>query len=204
MSLVNSDNNCFLPALERALALGRAEGTQLLFPFGASSLGAAYALAGRLAEPPPLLEQGVEQAASMKLMALPAQRVAWLGEAHLLAGRRDSARQLAEWALNLSRQVKERGNQAWALRLLGEIHLDPDAPDFERAEASYREALALATELGMRPLVARCHFGFGAPYSGAAPGGAARAELGQAAELFRSMGMTLFLSRAEAALRQLG
>ena len=56
----------------------------------------------------------------------------------------------------------------------------------------------------MRPLVARCHFGLGALYSGTARGDQARAELGQAAELFRSMGMTLFLSRAEAALRQLG
>src|SRR3972149_5930752 len=86
MSLVNSDNNCFLPALERALALGRAESIQLLFPFVASSLGAAYALAGRLAEAIPLLEQGVEQAASMKLMALHSQRVSWLGEAHLPGG----------------------------------------------------------------------------------------------------------------------
>ena len=204
LHLLKGDLPGAIPALERALALGRAESIQLLFPFVASSLGAAYALAGRLAEAIPLLEQGVEQAASMKLMALHSQRVAWLGEAHLLAGRRDSARQLAEWALNLSRQVKERGNQAWALRLLGEIHLDPDAPDFERAEASYREALALADELGMRPLVARCHFGLGALYSGTARGDQARAELGQAAELFRSMGMTLFLSRAEAALRQLG
>ncbi len=204
LHLLKGDLAEAIPALERGLALGRAESIPLLFPFVASSLGSAYALAGRLAEAVPLLEQGVEQAASMKLMALHSQRVAWLGEAHLLAGRRDSARQLAEWALNLSRQLKERGNQAWALRLLGEIHLDPGAPDFDRAEASYREALALADELGMRPLAARCHFGLGALYSETARGDQSRAELGRATELFRSMGMTLWLSRAEAALRQLG
>ncbi len=189
-------------ALERALALGRAANIPLLFPFVASSLGSAHALAGRVAEAIPLLEQGVEQAASMKLMALHSQRVAWLGEAHLLAGRRESALQLAGWALNLSRQLKERGNQAGALRLLGEIYLDPDAPDPERAETSYLEALALAEELEMRPLLARCHLGLGALYSRTARGDQARAELGRAAELFRSMGMTFWQARAEAFLNE--
>jgi class 3 adenylate cyclase/tetratricopeptide (TPR) repeat protein len=193
-----------IPALERALALGRAESIHLLFPFVASALGAAYVLAGRTGEALPLLEQGVEQAAALKLMALHSERVARLGEAHLAAGRRDSASQLAGWALSLARQLGERGNLAWAHRLLGEVHLHPDAPDLERAEASYRDALALAEELGMRPLAARCHLGLGGLYRRAGRRGDARGEVAAAADLMGSMEMTFWLPLAEAEAAALG
>jgi tetratricopeptide (TPR) repeat protein len=204
LRLLKGDIAEAISALERALALGRAANIALLFPFVASSLGSAYALAGRVAEAVPLLEQGVEQAASMKLMALHSQRVAWLGEAYLLAGRRDNARQLAEWALNLSRQLKERGNQAWALRLLGEIHLDQDAPDLEGAEASYREALALANELGMRPLAARCRLGLGRLDRRTGRRPQALEQLSTAASMFHQMDMRFWLEQAEAELKLLG
>ena len=39
-----------------------------------------------------------------------------------------------------------------------------DHPDVATAEAHYRAAMALATELGMRPLVAHCHLGLGKLY----------------------------------------
>jgi len=54
--------------------------------------------------------------------------------------------------------------QAWALRLLGEIASRSDPPDVEPAEGRDRQALALAAELGMRPLLAHCHFGLGKLY----------------------------------------
>jgi hypothetical protein len=43
------------------------------------------------------------------------------------------------------------------LRLLGKTASRRDPSTVERAEGYYREALALAGELGMRPLVAHCH-----------------------------------------------
>src|SRR4030095_4845171 len=54
---------------------------------------------------------------------------------------------------------KERGNEAPALRLLAEIAALQDPPNLDGAAARYGEALALAAELGMRPLVAHCHLG---------------------------------------------
>jgi hypothetical protein len=71
-----------------------------------------------------------------------------LGEAYLLAGRPDNASHLAERALVLSSDCKERGEQAWALRLLDEIALYGHPPNVAQAEAHYRQALALAEELG--------------------------------------------------------
>ena len=74
-----------------------------------------------------------------------------LGEAQLLAGRLEEAHALAERALALARAHQERGNEAYALRLLGEIAARGDPSEHTQAEVHYRQALALAEELGMRP-----------------------------------------------------
>ena len=42
------------------------------------------------------------------------------------------------------------------------------------ADARYREALRLATELGMRPLIAPCHLGLGKLHHGTGEGPEAR------------------------------
>jgi class 3 adenylate cyclase/tetratricopeptide (TPR) repeat protein len=192
-----------VPALERGLTLGRVASIPLLFPFIASSLGAAYTLSGRLAEALPLLEQAVEEAASMKLMAEHSLRVARLGEAHLLSGRPESAGQLAAWALDLSREHKERGSQAWALRLLAEIGSRGDPPDADRAEECYRQCLALADELGMRPLLAHCRLGLGRLYRRTGKDQQAKEQLTTATTMLREMDMGFWLERAEAELKQL-
>ena len=67
---------------------------------------------------------------------------------------------------------QERGHQAYALRLLGEIAARREPPEVEQAEAHYRQALALAEELGMRPLQAHCHLGLGTLYATDRPAGA--------------------------------
>ena len=125
-----------------------------LFRCTASDLGAAYTLAGRVAEALPLLEQAVQQATSISVQSGQSLRVASLSEATLLAGRLEEALSLAQQAFELARTHKERGNEAWILRLLGEIAARCDPPEVEQAETHYHEALTLANELGMRPLQA--------------------------------------------------
>jgi predicted protein tyrosine phosphatase len=75
-------------------------------------------------------------------------------------------------------------------------------PEHALAEAHYREALALAEELGMRPLVAHCHRGLGTLYGRVGRGQQARAALSAAIALYRVMDMTFWLPQAEAALAQ--
>jgi tetratricopeptide (TPR) repeat protein len=130
--------------------------------------------------------------------------MAYLSEAYLLAGRREEAIQFAGRALALSSERNLRGQQAWALRLLGEIAAHQAPPEVEPAEHHYRQALALAEELGMRPLLAHCHLGLGTLYSKIGLGEQARAELAAAIELYQSMDMTFWLARAEAELAQVG
>jgi len=121
----------------------------------------------------------------------------------MLADRLDKAHALAEEALALAREHQERGNQAYALRLLGEIAARRAPPEVEAAEDYYRQALALAEELGMRPLQAHCHRGLGALYATTGRREQARAELDTAIELYRAMEMTFWLPQTEAAQAQL-
>jgi class 3 adenylate cyclase/tetratricopeptide (TPR) repeat protein len=191
-----------IPALERCLAL--CQGANLLYHFPpiASALGAAYTLSGRVAEALPLLEQAVQQATSIRRQGGQSLRVASLSEATLQAGCLEEARSLAQQALELAQAHKERGNEAWILRLLGEIGAQSDPLKIKLAEHRYRQALALASELGMRPLQAHCHHGLGQLYAKTGQREPAHAALTAAIGLYRAMDMTFWLPQAEAALAQ--
>ena len=191
-----------IAVLERGLEVCRVWHIPLMFPWVASALGAAYSLEGRLAEAQSILEHAIERAATMNIMARQGLQVAWLSEVHLLAGRLEEAHALAQQALHLARDYKERGHEAWILRLLGEITGHRDPLDGKQAEAFYRQALALADELGMRPLQAHCHLGLGTLYVKIAQREQARTALSTAIALYRSMDMTFWLPQAEAALAQ--
>ena len=86
-----------------------------------------------------------------------------------------------------------------ALYLLGESVAQADPPEVEQGERYYQDALALADELGMRPLVAHCHLGLGTLYRQIGRDAEARAELATAAEMFRGMEMLYCLEKAERA-----
>jgi tetratricopeptide (TPR) repeat protein len=120
----------------------------------------------------------------------------------VLAGRLDEAHALAERALALAHRHQEWGNEAYALHLLGEIAAQRVAPDVNTAAAFYRQALARAEDLGMRPLQAHCHRGLGTLYATMGQWEQARAELTTAIEMYRAMDMTFWLPQAEAALAQ--
>jgi tetratricopeptide (TPR) repeat protein len=191
-----------ITVFERGLSCSQAANLPELFPLLAAPLGSAYALCGQISAALPLLEQAVERAAALQCLGLQARRVARLSEAYLLAGRRDEATVLVQRALDLTSVHKERGHQAWALRLLGEIASHSALPEIKQAEASYRQAMALAEELGMRPLLAHCHLGLGTLHSRMGGAEPARAALSAATDLYQAMEMTFWLSQAEAALVQ--
>ena len=186
-----------IPALERGLEISRAWSIRLWVPVLASALGYAYALTGRLGEAVPLLEQAIEQQISMGRMASHSARLVSLGEAYLMCGRARDAATVAGRSLTLSRERTERGNEASALRLLGAIADRADPVDTENAEACYRQAMALAGELSMRPLVARCHLGLGALYRQQGRRASAGDHLAAATALFRELDMDFWLQRSE-------
>jgi class 3 adenylate cyclase/tetratricopeptide (TPR) repeat protein len=174
----------------------------LLFPRVAPALGGAYTLSGRVADAVPLLTQAMEQTIATEMIGLQALCRLSLGEAQLLTGRLEEAHTLAEHTLAPAHAHQERGHQAYALRLLRDIAARRKPPERERAEAYYRQALALAEALGMRPLQAHCHLGLGTLYAKIGHLGQARADLSIAIELYKAMDMTFWLPQAEATLAQ--
>jgi class 3 adenylate cyclase/tetratricopeptide (TPR) repeat protein len=188
--------------LERAVGICQDTDLSVWFPLMATALGAAYTLGGRVADAVPLLRQAMEQTITTARVADQALCGLSLGEAQLLAGRLEEAHALADGALALTRAHQERGHQAYALRLLGEIYARHAPPAIEPAATHYRQALALAEELGMRPLQAHCHLGLGTLYAGIGQREQAHAALTTAMALYRAMEMTFWLPQAEATLAQ--
>jgi len=187
-----------IAVLERAHQLCQAWNIPTWFYGIAVFLGYAYVLSGRLADGLSLLQQAIEVGRERAAYALHATH---LSEAYLLANRSEDAIRLARQAVDFARDHKRRGNQAWALRVLGEIASHRDPVDAENAEASYGQALALAEELGMRPLMAHCHLGLGKLYSRTDKRQQAQEHLSTATIMYGEMGMTYWLDRAEAALK---
>jgi tetratricopeptide (TPR) repeat protein len=114
------------------------------------------------------------------------------------AERLDHALADAERTLGFTRERGERGREADCLRLLGEIAAQRNPPDAETAERHYCEAMRLAEALGMHPLLAHCHLGLGKLYQRTDKREQAQEHLATATTMYREMGMTYWLEKAEA------
>jgi tetratricopeptide (TPR) repeat protein len=202
LSLNQGDLPRAIPRLERAVGICQDASLPYYFPLMAGALGAAYILGGRVADAVPLLTQAMEQtiaterAGFQTLCSLP------LGEAQMLAGHLEQGHALAERTLAFARAHRERGNEAYALHLLGKIAAHRAPPNVDEAAAHYRQALALADELGMRPLQAHCHRGLGTLYAVTDQHEQARTALSTAIALYRDMDMPFWLPQTETALAQ--
>ncbi len=184
--------------LERALQVSQAATLPFYLPWIESSIGYAHALSHNAAEALRHLNSGVNHAISMNVMAYHPLWLTYLSEAHMLAGQIDDARQLAERAVQLSRVQKESGSRAWALRMAGAIASYREPADAENGKRHYSEAMTLATELGMRPLVAHCHLDLGKLYRRTGQREQAQEHLTTATTMYREMDMQFWLEQAEA------
>jgi class 3 adenylate cyclase/tetratricopeptide (TPR) repeat protein len=186
--------------LERAMALYTPD-LIAWYPMTAGALGFAYAMTGRLADALQLLEQAAERARRVDRRR-ETQWLAYLSEAYLRAGQSDDAHAVTEQLLALGRERGERGTEARGRHLCGELAMQGEPPPAEAAEAHYRAALALAEDLGMRPLQAHGHHGLGTLYAKIGRAEQARTELSAAITLYRAMEMTFWLPQVEATLAE--
>jgi tetratricopeptide (TPR) repeat protein len=182
-------------ALERSLALADEWHLKIFSGVVKVSLGSVYAASGRVADGLALLHQGLkDQRPSEAFHSLNTVR---LGHAYLLAKRFDDALASAKKAIALAQERSERGTEAWALRLVGEVTGQARSHDSETAEDHYRRALALATELGMRPLVAHCQLGLGKLYGRTGKREQAQKCLTTAVAMYREMDIPYWQEQAE-------
>jgi tetratricopeptide (TPR) repeat protein len=131
-----------------------------------------------------------------------AGRVGALGGAYLLDGRLADATRIAEDGLAAARQRGQRGVEGQVLRLLGDVAAHPDRVEVDIADTHYRQALALAEELGMRPLMAHCHLGLGVLYRRAGKRQEAQEHLTTAGTMFGEMDMRYWRGQAETEMRE--
>jgi class 3 adenylate cyclase/tetratricopeptide (TPR) repeat protein len=202
VSLERGDLPTALGVFERGAALLRGGSARDLNV--SSGLGYVYALSGRLAEALPMLEETVRAKASISAMASGrAVHMSRLAEAYLWAGRCDEALRYARSAVELSTKHHERANEAIALKVLAEITALGGSPDATSARQYYADSLALAQELGMRPLVAHCHLGLGKLYQRIASRLEAMEHLTTALRMYREMDMRFWPEHVDAERRRL-
>jgi tetratricopeptide (TPR) repeat protein len=188
--------------LERAVAVSHEWNIAYLTPIAQAALGHVYARSGRVEEGVSWLQRALAGYASSGIGYLRSMSTTQLGEALLLAGRVKEAREVGTRAVVLARERGERGHEAWAQHLLGETVSHRNCPDVAAAEAHYTTSTALASELGMRPLVAHCRFSLGKLY-GRAGDRRATDNLAMAMSLFDEMGMRFWFEKAEAEMQTL-
>jgi class 3 adenylate cyclase/tetratricopeptide (TPR) repeat protein len=179
--------------LERGIAL--CADMPAFYPPFAGDLAVVYALTGRLEDALELAERGVRQAQTMQRLGRLSLLVTHLAEVRLLTGQTEGAEAEGRRALELAEAHHERGNMVYAHRLLGLATGEGRPPDPERARAHYAMGLALAEELGMRPLAARCRLGLGRLARRAGQLAEMETHLTAAREQFQAMGMTFWLER---------
>ena len=189
-----------IPALERAIDICKHANFGPLYKYGAPNLGLAFVRSGRIDEGLELLERLSRQSTFASIVPFQVLELTNLSEARLAAGQRERARESAERGLALLRVHRQRFAEPEALRVLGDIHAADGPGGFDAAARCYREAIALASDMGMRPLLARCHLAAGSMHQAASQRSASIWHLTKAVALLRAMGMRFWLEQAEAAV----
>ncbi len=188
-----------ISTLQRAFQLSATENLRMARATVAGYLGRAYTLSNRPDDAIAILEEAVAAAAGMELMVDQALRLAHLSEAYLQAGHVEQATRIAHLAQQSALDFNQRGASAWTQWLFGEIHSQSERQ--EQAEEHYRKAVRLASELGMAPLIAHCHFGIGKGLGRTKKVEAARDHLVEAARLYGTLEMPFWKNEAEALLQ---
>lgn len=186
-----------MTTLERAWALCEEVGLVAVLLEVTGPLASAFAQSGQAEEAIELLQRVIARPVASRHALGRLLRTAGRGEAYLCAGRPEEALPLAEKFLEAVQSVWARGLEAWAWRLVGECAARLDPPDILRSKCALDACLALANELGMRPLAARCHLTRADLLRRTERADEAVAAATTALHLFRSLGMRYWQEIAE-------
>jgi class 3 adenylate cyclase/tetratricopeptide (TPR) repeat protein len=118
-----------------------------------------------------------------------------LGRACMILGRLDEAKRLGTQALESAK--RQPGFAAHAHHLLAESRIQSGRFDAESAATHYRQAISIAEQHGMRPLVAHCHIGLSQLCRHAGERERAHEHLEAATTMYREMHMGFSLNQGQ-------
>jgi len=194
--ICRGDWNSAVTILETCLDAFRSAGLTGFGNGAAAMLGYARAMSSHQGEGIALVREALEHAAQGR-RTREALFMTYLSEALLMAQRMDEAAAVAGRGLMLSLERGERGTEARARYVLGEIAAKDIGGDGSAAQQHLHEALALAEELGMRPLVAQCHLALATLSRQRGEPRASQQHLDTASAMFHELGMQSWSERAE-------
>jgi tetratricopeptide (TPR) repeat protein len=183
------------PLAERAIAIGREWGSTSSLTLALGCLGMACAGLGRFEDARRHLREALELETRTRGAPEPNQ-LYQASVCELFAGNLDEARSLAEQVLAVCRERQTRAHEADSFWVLGEVAALCHPPDAKTAERHYGDALRVADELGLRPIIAHAHLGLGKLYARTGKHEQARQQLTTATTMYREMGMTYWLEKA--------
>ena len=189
--------------LEQARLLCEVTGARLISAWVNSYLGFASAHSGRIAEGISYLEESLDTLTTLRVMLRRSLVFAWLGEAYALGGRIDDATTCLKKAVGFAQSQLERSHEAEAHLISGDIVLHYDRHAVEAATSSYSLAMSIATDLEMRPLLARCDLALGELYLGTNDTVHSRNHLSAALDKFRELDMRHWQERAASKIARL-
>jgi class 3 adenylate cyclase/tetratricopeptide (TPR) repeat protein len=190
--------------LERGLEACRKKHLTVWLPIPLSLLGLAFVRMGHVPEGLRLLEDSVALSRELGIRAYLAAWLVNLAEGYLADGQPERALETARQALDMAREHGERGHEAQALQVLGDIAARAVPENQGEARARYEEALRLAGELGLRPLVASCLLSLGALESRLGDLAAAEQRRALAQRTFDELDMRSGREQAEREVTELG
>jgi len=194
--LLKGDIDAAIPALERGLAI--AQEHELPHGVTANLLYLAYALILSNRHESGL--EALDRAVQHEITFMPQWTRYGIvsAAAYLAAGRIVEAASEVDKGLAMVAERQARGYRGPLIRIQAELLMRQEPLNADAVQARLQEALALASELGMRPEIARCRLGL-ARLNRRVRGSVAGAEhLTAAVTLFREIGASFWAERAEA------
>ena len=172
--------------------------------FAYSMLGWVLVRSGEAEQGVPHLERGAVLQESSGIKAI--RSVFWTrwAEGLLLSGDLLEAKRVGRRGLELAEVSGERGFEAEACHVLARTAAEGSDSELDAACLHYERAARLATELGMRPLVAHCHLGLGKLYRRTGDEATAQQHVTTATTMYREMDMRFWLDKAAEALDEAG
>jgi len=169
---------------------------EFLIPVVATSLGNVYASLGRTDEAVTVLEDAIDRYTSAKFSYGVAYATLNLAFARMQKGETERFGRLLRKATDLAVRHGFAGIEVPARRFEA-LALGRAKDNALKAEAVAQRSLALATARGMRPDVGHCHLVLARLRSRSGDVAAAREHAATAIRLYRELGMTAWLERAE-------